>query len=189
MRHYQRGLATTLILIIFLIAGVAIVSGAVVFYQNQKKIEAINSFEECAKYFPVMNSYPGQCRTSDGRHFVQELSEEEKQRLVPPIVDVADDESLACSDEKKNKVAGDFVKGDLLVGFNTPGLEESKKVVASHNLNFKEEYSSQALNILNVKVTPGEEFKWMCILEKDPNIKYIELNQVIKLDDCNKGPC
>lgn len=83
MRHYQRGIATSIVLIIFLIAGVAVVSGFLIFYQNQLKIKSINSFEDCAKYYPVMESYPAQCNTPDGRHFVQELSEKEKEKLKP----------------------------------------------------------------------------------------------------------
>ena len=30
----------------------------------------VDSFEECAKLFPVMESYPEQCNTPDGQHFV-----------------------------------------------------------------------------------------------------------------------
>jgi len=39
----------------------------------------INSFEECvAAGNPVMESYPRQCRTQDGKHFVESLSEQEQ---------------------------------------------------------------------------------------------------------------
>lgn len=31
-----------------------------------------------------MESYPEQCNTPDGKHFVRELSEEEKKKLIPP---------------------------------------------------------------------------------------------------------
>ena len=35
----------------------------------------INSFEDCvAAGNPVMESYPRQCRTEDGKHFVEEIS-------------------------------------------------------------------------------------------------------------------
>lgn len=85
MRHIQRGIATTIVLLLFLIGGVAITSGVFVFYQNQQKLKSINSFEDCAKYYPVAESYPAQCNTKDGRHFVQELSEEEKKRLMTPF--------------------------------------------------------------------------------------------------------
>ena len=34
----------------------------------------INSFEECAAYYPVMESYPRQCNTPNGQHFVEELT-------------------------------------------------------------------------------------------------------------------
>lgn len=82
MRHYQRGIATTVILIIFLLSGIAIASAYFVFFQKQQKA-AVNSFEDCAQYYPVLESYPEQCNTPEGRHFVKELSEEQKKKLEP----------------------------------------------------------------------------------------------------------
>ena len=67
MRHYQRGIATTVVLLIFLLAGIAIASGAFIFSQKQQKSKQINSFEDCAKHYPVMESYPEQCNTPDGK--------------------------------------------------------------------------------------------------------------------------
>ncbi len=46
-------------------------------YQKGEEVKKISSFEECAAAgFPVMDSYPGQCRTSDGRSFTQEIGNE-----------------------------------------------------------------------------------------------------------------
>lgn len=84
-------------LVLFLIVGVAIVSAVLIFDQNRKA--AVNSFEECAKLYPVMESYPAQCNTPDGKHFVQELTEEEEQRLVPPTAPSAS--MQACTLEAK----------------------------------------------------------------------------------------
>ena len=33
----------------------------------------IQSFDDCAKKYPILLSYPGQCNTPDGRHFVQNI--------------------------------------------------------------------------------------------------------------------
>lgn len=45
--------------------------------------EAITSFEECAQYYPVMESYPAQCTTKGGKHFVQNIGNElEKSSLI-----------------------------------------------------------------------------------------------------------
>lgn len=46
----------------------------------------INSFDDCAKYYPVMESYPEQCRTPDGRHFVRPLTDEEKEKTKSPAI-------------------------------------------------------------------------------------------------------
>lgn len=43
------------------------------YIQKSNRIEAVTNFEECAKVYPVMESYPAQCRTPDGRHFVQTI--------------------------------------------------------------------------------------------------------------------
>lgn len=88
----QRGFAPLLILVGLLITAV-IAGGGYYFYSqrssahNQQKVKNINSFEECAKLYPVALSYPAQCWTPDGRHFVQELSDEEKKKLAPPSSD------------------------------------------------------------------------------------------------------
>ena len=39
---------------------------------NPINTDNINSFEDCAKYFPVMESYPRQCNAGD-KHFVEEI--------------------------------------------------------------------------------------------------------------------
>ncbi|HUD21196.1 MAG TPA: hypothetical protein VMQ44_03990 [Candidatus Saccharimonadales bacterium] len=33
----------------------------------------INTYEECAKKFPILLSYPAQCNTPNGKHFVKPL--------------------------------------------------------------------------------------------------------------------
>lgn len=55
---------------------------------KNSETSAINDFEACAEEgYPIMESYPRQCRTSDGRLFVEEISpapEEEKIRIFSP---------------------------------------------------------------------------------------------------------
>lgn len=78
----QKGFSLVLIIVaVGLLAGVGV--GGYWFYYQQK-LKSITDFDSCAKYYPVMTSYPGQCNTPDGRHFVQQLSEEEKKKLLPP---------------------------------------------------------------------------------------------------------
>jgi len=43
-------------------------------YQQKSKVEQINSFEECAQAgYPIMESYPEQCRTPDGKSFTRQI--------------------------------------------------------------------------------------------------------------------
>jgi len=45
-----------------------------VWCQIQTRLDAIDDFASCAgASYPVMESYPRQCRTPDGRTFVEEL--------------------------------------------------------------------------------------------------------------------
>lgn len=54
---------------------VAIIGGY--FLYSQKKTAAISNFEECAVASNViLESYPAQCRTKDGRSFIQEIGNE-----------------------------------------------------------------------------------------------------------------
>lgn len=59
------------------LAGGVILGGLLAWLYVFDKIhveESITNFEECAKIYPVMESYPAQCRTPDGKHFVQTIS-------------------------------------------------------------------------------------------------------------------
>ncbi len=68
----------TIILIIVLLAI------GIIFWQTQKKSIPITSFEECvAMGNPVMESYPEQCATKDGKHFTRNIGNEiEKMDLI-----------------------------------------------------------------------------------------------------------
>lgn len=67
------------LLLILVLAGIA---GAILNSVEMQKekirknntADLINTFEECAAAgFPVMESYPRQCRTSEGKHFTEEI--------------------------------------------------------------------------------------------------------------------
>ena len=58
---------------------VIIVGSGVYFLLNQQRSlpqQTITNFEECAKAgYPIWESYPGQCSTPDGRHFVEDIEQ------------------------------------------------------------------------------------------------------------------
>lgn len=61
----------------FLIVIALILIGAIIFLLNSKRGENVNSFQDCVDAgFLVMESYPRQCNTNDGKHFVEELNED-----------------------------------------------------------------------------------------------------------------
>ena len=54
----------------------------------QTMMQSVDSFEECAAAGnPVMESHPRQCRTDDGKHFVEEISTYEDERTVILYID------------------------------------------------------------------------------------------------------
>lgn len=76
MRGVQRGITTTFIVLVILAGTIAITAVYLNYFQNQKqKTSEINSFEDCAKLYPVMESYPEQCNTPDGKHFTNQKAE------------------------------------------------------------------------------------------------------------------
>lgn len=79
------------------------------YFYRQQQIKSINSFEDCAKLYPVMESYPEQCNTPDGKHFTRELSEEEKQKLNPSQ-DPVEDKSISWRNYDGEFFEGDYYK-------------------------------------------------------------------------------
>lgn len=60
---------------VFAMLAVLLVIGVIVWqYQNSSKVQNISNFDECAKAgYPIMESYPEQCRTPDGRTFTRQV--------------------------------------------------------------------------------------------------------------------
>lgn len=64
-------------LILIAVALLIILAGFYFYYDNKSTTAlSVSSFEDCAKAgYPIMESYPEQCRTPDGRTFVREIKE------------------------------------------------------------------------------------------------------------------
>jgi len=81
-------------LFILVLAGIAgaILNGVEMQKEKIKGNDAadiIRTFEECAAAgFPVMESYPRQCTTADGKHFIEEVEAPIGETPEAPVVDV-----------------------------------------------------------------------------------------------------
>lgn len=64
---------------------------------------SIDTFEECAKYYPVMESYPEQCSTPDGGHFVNPT------QVVTGVGEM-----------ETERVAAGYIAGTVNIGPNCP---------------------------------------------------------------------
>lgn len=58
--------------LIYVAAAILILGSLMLYYQlNKQAVAKISSFEECKNAgYPIMESYPEQCKTSDGRNFI-----------------------------------------------------------------------------------------------------------------------
>jgi len=73
---------TSLIIILAILAAAGI--GLYYAFFKEKPVPQVSNFEECANAgYPIMESYPRQCRTPDGRTFVEDIGNElEKRDLI-----------------------------------------------------------------------------------------------------------
>lgn len=86
---------------ILVIAVLAIAGIGLFVYQNKLiTTEKINSFEECIKAgYPVLESYPRQCKTQDGKTFVEEVTPPKKLPKLERCKDVCGNgkcEEIVC---------------------------------------------------------------------------------------------
>jgi len=59
--------------IVFLLVGLGVWK-----YQQKSTVEQINSFEECIQAgYPILESYPEQCRTPDGKSFTRLITNQQ----------------------------------------------------------------------------------------------------------------
>lgn len=111
MRSVQRGFSATFLVAAILVIALASAYGYFAFSQDlKKKVTSINSFEECSKHYPVMESYPEQCNTPDGKHFTRQLTEQEKQRLASPSQPTPQADETANWKTYTNKAYGYFLR-------------------------------------------------------------------------------
>lgn len=190
----QKGFSVALV---FLVVSLLLVFSAYFSYkQNFQNIRGIHSFEDCAKAgYPVFESYPGQCNTPDGQHFVQPLSEEEKKKLVlpTPIVDncskinnlKVDSQLIQLySSEDPEKFAADagisLVNGKVRIIIETEG-----EVDLSNISGFIDEASSS--NLIQGMVS----IKELCKVSNLHNVKFVRLpsKSVPVTNGCKIGGC
>lgn len=94
----------------------------------------------------------------------------------------------SCIADKEAHSQGFFNPGDLMIMFS-PELDilTAQNILLTHNLITPEQFLPQwpwphaAPGALMINVPAQEEFKWMCILEKETNILSVTLNHIAKI--------
>ncbi|MCK9187364.1 MAG: hypothetical protein M0P05_02415 [Candidatus Colwellbacteria bacterium] len=83
----KKAIIFIVVIIILIIAGFFILNS---YIYNEKQAEnidqTISSYEDCVSAgYPSLESYPEQCVTADGKHFIRILPEEEIENIIAPI--------------------------------------------------------------------------------------------------------
>ncbi|MDH5532900.1 MAG: hypothetical protein OEX81_00535 [Candidatus Pacebacteria bacterium] len=92
------------LIITFLIIIIGILSYSL-FKTKSASIADINSFEECAAAgYPILEIYPEQCNTPDGKNFVNNIPGQPREILPPQ-----GGEGVACTMEARECPDGSFV--------------------------------------------------------------------------------
>lgn len=71
--------------VLWLLGLIIVAGGLFLFLYPAKETPpvSVNSFEECAEHYPVLESYPAQCNTPEGKNFVEDIGNElEKQDKI-----------------------------------------------------------------------------------------------------------
>ncbi len=136
-----------------------------------KPDSSISSYEECvAAGYPILKSYPPQCRTPDGKHFTAKISEDEQPEAVSEISiqgqlvclphwDSSGPQTLECAygirDDEDNYYVADF-----------SGLSQEK--IVSMPMNTKVEVDGTFI--------PGPDAKYQ-------SIGRIEINEINEINE------
>ncbi len=106
----------------------------------EKPLPIVNSFEECAALYPVMESYPEQCNTPDGKHFTNPVQFIEGAQVQPLEMSV------------KNMADG-IIKGK--VSSSVVGIERNVVVYSYEKWNEKERAEINPDGTFEIYIEPG----------------------------------
>lgn len=160
-----------LLTLIFILAGV---TAGVYFWitttkQPQNPAVEISSFEECAQAgYPIMETYPEQCRTSDGKTFVKEIIDP-----IVPVVPIPEE----VTETHKETVVTSGVKGNVVLGPTCPVIQNppahqcddkpfqtSLVLTTMDGSQILKEFSSDSEGNFKVSIIPGNY-----LIRSDPN--------------------
>lgn len=87
--------------IIWIVVIIVMLVGTGVYFavnrQSSLPVSQITNFEECAQTgYPILESYPAQCRTPDGKHFVEDIVK----GTLPPPGPITISGSITCLPKK-----------------------------------------------------------------------------------------
>lgn len=81
------------------------------YIQNKKNVPEVRTFEECAAFgYPVLESYPRQCRTPNGQNFIESVLPPTTVTSTPPVQEEDFSDLIQVSEPIKNAKISSPVK-------------------------------------------------------------------------------
>jgi hypothetical protein len=116
-------------------------------------------------------------------------SSETQAKKASPAVSVDPQEKCVAqtNQDLKNKGAT-YQKGSLLVTFDkTVSWQQGKVILADYNASYSASTEAQGgfttKSWVEISVPSGQEIAILCMLEDNPNITYVGVNQIFKLHE------
>lgn len=168
----QRGIAGLFLVVSILVVGVIVTITSFYLAKDYSQKSEINSFEDCIKDGnPIQESYPAGCNTKDGKHFVQQLPDEEKEKLKLPSEssesdDITENWKTFTNNEILFKYPSDWVISGIEITSSRPKI---KMIVVSRDSTLMNECMQKTTEEIKngftikkfSKVTTGE----MCLTD------------------------
>ncbi len=96
---------------ICIVLGVILAVGSVFYYVNNKKPiqSVVTSFEDCVSAgYPVLESYPEQCKTSDGKSFTRDIGNELELRNLIQVSNPRPNQKITSSLSISGQAVGNW---------------------------------------------------------------------------------
>ncbi len=97
-------------------------------------------------------------------------------------------EFAPCPTTTPTPPASEYIPGKVIFGLKEGFTAQNAQEIAS-KVNAKIINSIPEINAYVLQVGVGEETKIIELIKNYPEVKYAELNGIIRIPDCSKGPC
>lgn len=149
------------------IAAVALALVFVFFFIDDQQNQAVTSFDECvAAGYPILESYPEQCRTPDGKSFTRGIGNELEKTDLVRIAEPRPNTSVSGSVQIRGEARGPWF---FEASFPVKLLNDQNEVIASSIATAEGEWMTEEFVPFTSELSVPESAtgKGTLVLEKD----------------------